>query len=83
MNGKQEIIDFLIDNDELVRDIIRKTSEQIKNVPVEYQEEARNQKVDEVRRQVIDEVSKSLGLTTGDICEIVNEEMIKRVMEVT
>jgi hypothetical protein len=83
MHGNEDIIQWLIDNDEIVQDIIKKTNEQLKEVDKDYYCEAKEQQIEEIQRQVIDEAAYVLGLTQGDLCEIISIEMIRKVMEVT
>lgn len=82
IHDKQKIIDFIIENDELISDIIRKTNEQIKDVNMEFKEEARNQQLEAIHRQVIDQISVSLGLTFGDIEDIIGIEEIEMIRRI-
>jgi mevalonate kinase len=82
MTNKQKVVEFLIENDELVKDIIRKTNEHIQNVHREFYEEAKEQQLDEINRQLADEIGKSLGLTVSDLNDILDMETLRKIMEV-
>lgn len=82
MKNKQAVIDFLIQNDELVRDLMRKTNEQISNVDTEFRDEAREQQLDEVGRKLADGIGSSLGLTFEDTSGIVDREVLRKLLEV-
>lgn len=81
-NNKQQVVDWLINNDELVRDIIRKTTEQIKDVDREFMDEAKDQQVDEITRNLSDEIGRNLGLTNEDLVGNIDKETLKKFLEV-
>ena len=77
-SNKQDIIDFLINNEATVHDIITKTNEHIKDVEVEFMDIAKSQQFEEIKKQVMDELSKSMSLTIEDICTNVDDEELEK-----
>lgn len=80
-NNRQEIIDWIINNDELVRDIIKKTNDQISGVDPMFREEALSQQLDEVSRRLSDEIGKSLALTFEELNATMDKATLRKVME--
>jgi hypothetical protein len=81
MNTKSRVVEWLIDNDQILLDIQRDTGKQIENVEREFKDEARDQQLEEIRRRVIDMMSRDLGLTSGDLSEILDIESVKQYLE--
>lgn len=80
MNTRQEIIDWLINNDELVRDIVKQTNKVIDGVDQEFKDEAKDQQVDEITRILALELSKNTGLTFEDFTSTVDKETLRKVL---
>jgi hypothetical protein len=81
-NNRQEIIDFIIDNDDMIREMISKTNTKILNVDPLFKEEALKQQAEEISRNLSDEIGNRLGLTSSDLNDILDMETLRKIMEV-
>ena len=79
-NSKQDVIDWLINNDELVRDIIKKTNKQIESVDSLFREEALDQQLDQVSMELADQLGRDLGLTVEDLSETMDKETLRKFL---
>lgn len=81
-NSRQQVIDWIINNDELVKDIVRKSNSFIEGIDREFLEEAKDQQLDEVSRNIADHIGANLGLTFEDVQDTIDKATLKKVLEV-
>lgn len=60
---KNDIVDWLINNDSLTMEIIAETNSRLLGDALIFREEAQGQWYEEIKRQLINEMSKTIGLT--------------------
>lgn len=73
---KEEIINWLIQNDSLIKDIINKTNSRLKMRSIEFNDELKEQEYNEHMKQIVDEITKSFAISP----EILEENVDKSGM---
>ncbi len=77
---KSEIIDWLIQNDSLVREIIMSTNKQINDIPNEFKDDFIEQRFQQEKIKIYNEISTQNGLTSGSISEIISDEELRNFL---
>lgn len=80
-NYKEKIIEWLIANEAVTHDIIQKSKLKIKDIDALFDEEAKQQEFEENKRLVINEISKSIGLTPDTFHGIVEDIELRKYFE--
>ena len=73
MNSKDEIIDWLVSNDELVLEIIEKTNARLIDHPVEFKDEVRDQRHDIIQSELVNEITKQWGIPCDEVHEMLED----------
>lgn len=70
------IVDFLISNKAFILEVVEKVNERQGSANFLFQEELNEQKLLEVKRQIVDEACKSLGCTIEDFNDTIADRAL-------
>ncbi len=76
--NKSELIDWLISNDILIKEIIMSTNKHSNIIPNEFYDEFKEQEFQQNKAKIINEISTQKGLTSGTISEILDDEELRK-----
>jgi hypothetical protein len=71
MTTKDQIVDWLVNNEAQTLEIIERTNSRLMEAPIYFQEEAKDQWLREIQNLVIDQITSSFGIS----CECFHEEI--------
>lgn len=71
-----DIVDFLISNKAFLLDVMEKVASRQNSANVLFQDELEEQKLTETKREIVDEVCRSLGCTIEDFNDTIADKAL-------
>ena len=81
MNTKQEIIDWLVNNESTVKELMNTLNQYMIVSNSEFDEDANEQLFQETKSAIIDEVSRNKGLPSEEFYDKIEDKELKSYLE--
>lgn len=81
MNTKEQIINWLVNNEAQTLEIIEKTNALMTSPPSVFTDIARDQFLNSVSSQIIDEITKSIGIPSEEVHELFEGKNIESYLD--
>jgi hypothetical protein len=81
LNTKQEIVDWLINNDSFMIDMVQKVNARLNTTDPLFSDDIKEQFLDEMKQNVANEITFSLGTNLDDLNTAITDEMLYKYLQ--